>query len=79
MDGPDATDEDGECLGEPQQEPHRLEKILEIKCAWNDGYRTAIRKALAIVIGHVDSRELAANLTRRLLVGYEHPMDDAPL
>ena len=62
-----------------EDDDNRLEKILELKCVWNDGYRTAIRKALAIVIGHVDSRELAANLARLLLVGYEHPMDDAPL
>jgi len=67
-----------ECLGEPAQEPHRLEKILDFKIAWNDGYRTAIRNALDVDIGHVDDRQVAAMLTRRLLIGYEHPMGDPP-
>jgi len=75
VDGPDATAED---IEGPVQEPHRLEMILESKLAWNDGYRTAIRNALEIVVGHVGDRQVAAMLTRRLLIGYEHPMADPP-
>jgi hypothetical protein len=75
VDGPEATAED---IEGPVQEPHRLEMILESKLAWNDGYREAIRYSLDIVVGHVDNRRLAAMLTRRLLIGYEHPMADPP-